>query len=75
MKNKCEPNGGISHIEITQAVNLTFGKPTKPYWEVMGYKSEDDLINATHLHIMTKDGYFCMTCNTDLNSCALRKKQ
>lgn len=55
-------------------VTFTACKPDRPYWEHLGYESEKQMYSKSHLHVKTKDGDFCMTCNSDLNNCSLAKK-
>ena len=53
----------MSDLNKTCTINFTINAPTKPFYEVFGYKSYDDYYNALHFIAKYEDGtYYCASC-------------
>lgn len=60
-------------MDVTEGFTFNIPCDTRPIWQKLGYKCEQDYSNSTHLHFMTAEGTFCDTCGVEITKCNLFK--
>jgi hypothetical protein len=61
-------------MEYEHTITFRLDKPTKPYWEKLGYKTYQDYESALHyLYIDKDDKYHCYSCGDKECPCLTKR--
>jgi hypothetical protein len=57
---------------MEHSITFSIKKPRKPYWELLGSKTEKEFLDKQHWHYKTFEGDFCLTCgDVKITECKL----